>query len=548
MSQESANDPDLLGRWVNRRDDGAFHALVARYAGLVHQAARRISRDDGIAAEAAQLTFMALAAKARGLSTRDSLAGWLHLTAVHHARNLMRKQLRDHAKIERLRHQMNPPSQDPTSTWEELQPHLDASLAALSAKDREALLLRFYRSLTVAEIAGTLGIATAAAQKRLDRAMQRLRRQLSQRGCATGAALGAVLLAGLGADARAGLPAVSALAGKAITAAGAGGASTLTTLTIIAMTKKTAITAAAALVLVGAGTIIAIQQNKTGDASATSTTDAPARDRTTAGQAGADDGSAATRIRERETRGDADLVERYGESRTSLSKNVTNNVIGMLGEFIEMGEMATSGEMAGAFGGRGALRMGLGRLTDQLEMTEEQRDKAVVLMEEFQKRELQRTKESVDNLRENPRALTSLFLAGDAFARGEIDESEYQQIRDENAAELTGLINPLDRNSYRRQPLGDPDFNAAMTAMLDENQAATYQNAVDEYNAREEESQGASGISAIPAMELEKLDDAVVSARKMTSGLRQMMEGMGGLRELQPLIEQNPPNQGGEQR
>jgi hypothetical protein len=220
----------------------------------------------------------------------------------------------------------------------------------------------------------------------------------------------------------------------------------------------------------------------------------------------------------------------------------------MLGEFIEMGEMATSGEMAGAFGGRGALRMGLGRLTDQLEMTEEQREKAVVLMEEFQKRELQRTKDSVDNLRENPRALTSLFLAGDAFARGEIDESEYQQIRDDNAAELEGLINPLDRNSYRRQPLGDPDFNAAMTALLDENQAATYQTAVEEYNTREQESEGASGISAIPAMELEKLDDAVVSARKMTSGLRQMMEGMGGLRDLQPLIEQNPPNQGGEQR
>jgi len=71
---------------------------------------------------------------------------------------------------------------------------------------------------------------------------------------------------------------------------------------------------------------------------------------------------------------------------------------------------------------------------------------------------------------------------------------------------------------------------------------------VEEYNTREQESEGASGISAIPAMELEKLDDAVVSARKMTSGLRQMMEGMGGLRDLQPLIEQNPPNQGGEQR
>jgi RNA polymerase sigma factor (sigma-70 family) len=551
MTHQPSKDPDLLARWDRQRDEAAFQTLVARYAGLVHHAALRTAKDEGLAAEAAQMTFIALARKARGLTGRDSLAGWLHITAVHHARNLSRKRLRDHAKHERLRLHMNPPSQDPATTWTELQPHLDASLAALSEKDRETLLLRFYRSLTVAEIGSTLGIATAAAQKRLDRALQRLRRQLSRRGCATGATLGAVLLAGLGADAKAAMPAVSSIAGKAMAAAGAGGTATLGTLTIIAMTKKTAITTAAALLVVGAGTIIAIQQTKKDSPTAEDSSGAPPRLRDQGQAAGAgDDESSASRIREREAGADADLIERYGESRTNLSKAVTTNVIGLLDDVVEMAEMATSGEMGRAFGGRGALRMGLGRLNDQLELTEEQRDKAVALMEDFQKRELERTKQSVDGLRDNPRTLTSLFLAGDAFARGEIDETEYKRIRDENAGELDGVINPLDRDNYRRQPLGDPDFNAAMTAILDENQAATYQAALEEYNQRQTENPDSSGIDAIPAMELEKLDEAVGSARKMTSGFRQMMEGMGGLRELQPMIdpESQNQNQGGEQR
>ena len=44
-------------------------------------------------------------------------------------------------------------------------------------------------------------------------------------------------------------------------------------------------------------------------------------------------------------------------------------------------------------------------------------------------------------------------------------------------------------------------------------------------------------------MELETLDQAVVSAKQMASGFKQMMQGMGGLQDLQPQI--NP--QGGGQ-
>jgi hypothetical protein len=106
-------------------------------------------------------------------------------------------------------------------TWQEIQPVLDDALATLSDKDRETLLLRFYRALSVQEVAATLGIATDAAQKRIDRATARLRDKLTRRGVQTGGSLGAAMLAGFAADAQAATLSVSILASKAI-AAGSG--------------------------------------------------------------------------------------------------------------------------------------------------------------------------------------------------------------------------------------------------------------------------------------------------------------------------------------
>ena len=42
-------------------------------------------------------------------------------------------------------------------------------------------------------------------------------------------------------------------------------------------------------------------------------------------------------------------------------------------------------------------------------------------------------------------------------------------------------------------------------------------------------------IAGLPKMELEKLDSSIESARKITTGIKSMMDGMGGLRDvLQP--------------
>jgi DNA-directed RNA polymerase specialized sigma24 family protein len=92
--------------WLGHQREPAFHALVARYAALVHMAAKRTSGDETLAAEASQLTFILLARKAKSLASRSSIAGWLHLTAMMQAKNLIRQNRRENHKRQLLQSAM----------------------------------------------------------------------------------------------------------------------------------------------------------------------------------------------------------------------------------------------------------------------------------------------------------------------------------------------------------------------------------------------------------------------------------------------------------
>jgi RNA polymerase sigma factor (sigma-70 family) len=543
MPPSGPSDAELLADWFLSHREPAFHALVARYAGLVHMAAKRTCGDDTLAAEASQLTFITLARKAKSLTSRSSLAGWLHITAVMQAKNLLRHNQRENRKRQHLRTHMETDSQAaPADTWQRMQPVLDEALAALSSSDREALLLRFYRSLSVREIAASLGIATDAAQKRLDRATDRLRVQLARRGCQVGGSLGAAMLAGFGSDAQAALPA-SILASKALAAGTAAGTGTLTTIGILIMTKKTAITAGVALLLAGAGAVALVNRDSAGKKTADPTADHPTG--SSVGSPAPADGTAtkATRSRPRDPAENPEFVAKYGQSRTNLSKHVAANVISLLEDAVDMGEMASSGTIGNAFGGpRAGLRMGLGRIGNDLELTEDQQDQAGALYAEFQKRELARSKETIARLKKDPTSLMQLMLASDAFSRGEINEAQYEELQTSSAEDLKGVINPLDRNNFRGgQPLEDETFRSGFQALLEPPQSEKLQASLDEQAAKANEPGADSdpgSISNLPTMELEKLDETVTSAKKLTGGLKQMMEGMGGLQDLEPLMQQ----------
>ena len=74
------------------------------------------------------------------------------------------------------------------SAWNQLSPLLDEALSRLGEKDRDAILLRFFKDKTLREVAAVLGSTEAAAQRRVLRALDKLRGLLTKRGVALSAA------------------------------------------------------------------------------------------------------------------------------------------------------------------------------------------------------------------------------------------------------------------------------------------------------------------------------------------------------------------------
>ena len=87
-SHERAADRELLARFARQRDGAAFAALVARHAGAVWAACRRLLDRDEDAEDAFQAVFLTLARKAG--SVGEGLPAWLHEVARRVTANLRR--------------------------------------------------------------------------------------------------------------------------------------------------------------------------------------------------------------------------------------------------------------------------------------------------------------------------------------------------------------------------------------------------------------------------------------------------------------------------
>ena len=79
--------------------------------------------------------------------------------------------------------------------WKDLAPYLDDALAKLSDVDRNALVMRFFENRAFAEIGSALGLKQSAVQKRVDRALDKLRRTFVKRGVTISAGAIATVLA-----------------------------------------------------------------------------------------------------------------------------------------------------------------------------------------------------------------------------------------------------------------------------------------------------------------------------------------------------------------
>ena len=72
------SDGQLLDRFVDRREEAVFEAIVRRHGPMVWGVCRRVLRDHHDAEDAFQATFLVLARKAASVMPREKVGNWLY--------------------------------------------------------------------------------------------------------------------------------------------------------------------------------------------------------------------------------------------------------------------------------------------------------------------------------------------------------------------------------------------------------------------------------------------------------------------------------------
>jgi RNA polymerase sigma factor (sigma-70 family) len=241
-----SDDMTLVREFAANASEPAFAALVERHIALVHSAALRQVGDAHLAEEITQAVFIILARKAASLGSKTVLSAWLYRTTRYAAADALRARRRRQAR-EQEAHMQSILNQPDAEAWAQLAPLLDDALAELGETDRTALVLRFFENKTAREIAGNLRMEEAAAQKRVARALEKLRAIFVKRGVT----LTATVIAGaVAANAVQAAPVGLAVKISVVAAKGAAVTTSITTLvkgTIKMMTSTKTFTAAAIL-------------------------------------------------------------------------------------------------------------------------------------------------------------------------------------------------------------------------------------------------------------------------------------------------------------
>ena len=248
-----ASDLDLLEQYARLNSEEAFATLVHRHLDLVYSAALRQVRSAQLAEEVAQSVFTDLSRNTQKLKPKTILSAWLYQvtrrTAIDVIRRESRRQFRERIALEMT--DMNSTS----SAWTQIEPLLDEAMEALDETDRSAVLLRYFENKSLREVGQTLGTSEDAAQKRVGRAVERLREFFAKHGVSLGASGLVVVIAANAVQAAPVGLALTISTAAALSSAAIHNATTIEVTKAIAMTtlQKTLIIATIA---VGVGTAI----------------------------------------------------------------------------------------------------------------------------------------------------------------------------------------------------------------------------------------------------------------------------------------------------
>jgi RNA polymerase sigma factor (sigma-70 family) len=220
--EDDLADGELLRRFIERRDEAAFAALVRRHGALVLGVCRRVLPNRADSEDAFQATFLVLVRKARSICKRPSVGSWLYGVAYRVAVRAREDGARRRAR-ERQAERAPAPDALQELVWRDLRAVLDEEVLRLPGRCRAPFLLCYLEGRTTEEAAALLRCPRGTVLSRLARARELLRGRLARRGLCLSGGLLAALLARQAAEAAV-APALAAAARHAALAAAAGNA------------------------------------------------------------------------------------------------------------------------------------------------------------------------------------------------------------------------------------------------------------------------------------------------------------------------------------
>lgn len=174
------NDWKVLQEYIENGSEEAFGKIVSRYINAVFSTCLREVNDRQIAEDAVVTVFLLLARKANTFKPDIVLSGWLFNTARFVSRNAIRDERRRRNREQKVVDYLNIKNTD--TDWDTVNPLLNDAFTALNENDRNAVLLRFYEDLSLAEVGVQLGISENTARMRLSRAIDKMRKFYHQNG------------------------------------------------------------------------------------------------------------------------------------------------------------------------------------------------------------------------------------------------------------------------------------------------------------------------------------------------------------------------------
>ena len=186
---------ELMRDFAERGSHEAFRMLVDRYLPVVYGAAVRRTENAALAEDVTQLVFTDFAVRIPTLRADNRIGAWLHRAATMKARDVMKSEFRRKRREQVAANLRELDSLPAADAWREISPAIDEAITGLRHRDREAIILRFHEDKSLQEVGSALGITANAAQKRINRALQKLRAALGHRGITAGAVLLGSLIA-----------------------------------------------------------------------------------------------------------------------------------------------------------------------------------------------------------------------------------------------------------------------------------------------------------------------------------------------------------------